>query len=145
MNDRSCLFGLICVLLVTACGKKERANHSMDEWPEMESFHSVMAKAYHPFADSANLAPLKGIAEELAGEAEKWAGAPLPEQLNNEDTKSRLEKLRADARSLADQIKAGSGDKEIGDALSGLHESFHTIMEAWQDSKDPDSKDQEHQ
>jgi hypothetical protein len=131
ISDRSFSIVLVAALLSTACAKKEQTAQSDDEWPEMESFHSVMAGAYHPFADSANLQPVKTMAEDMAREAEKWAAAPLPQRLNAEDTKSKLEKLKKDTRALADQIKAGSGDKEIGDALTALHKEFHEIMEVW--------------
>jgi hypothetical protein len=102
-----------------------------DEWKEMDSFHMIMAEAFHPYKDSANLAPVKKMAEEMAIEADKWASASLPKKVDNEEVKEELQKLKTDTRSLADLIKSGADDKAIGSSLDALHDSFHEIMEAW--------------
>jgi hypothetical protein len=102
-----------------------------DEWKEMDSFHMIMAEAFHPFKDSSNLAPVKKLAEEMATEADKWASASLPTKVDNEEVKEELQKLKTDTRALADLIKSGADDKAIGSSLDALHDSFHEIMEAW--------------
>jgi hypothetical protein len=124
---------LLFVALLAACSKKQGAseNISSDEWPEMDAFHMVMAEAYHPYKDSANVGPVRQLAEELATEAARWQAAPLPEKVNNDEVKSQLEKLKNDTRSLTDRINAGAADKEIGEALTALHDLFHGITEAW--------------
>jgi hypothetical protein len=53
------------------------AAEDSSEWKEMDSFHMIMAEAFHPYKDSSNLAPVKKLAEEMAAEAEKWASASL--------------------------------------------------------------------
>ena len=70
----------------------------------MESFHMVMAEAYHPYKDSANLEPVKSLAENLAKESEKGGRFPL-------------EKLKKDCRALADQVK--EANEQIGAARRG--------------------------
>ena len=117
-------------------GEKETASQGQDEWPEMESFHMVMAEAYHPYKDSANLEPIKSLAENLARESATWASAKLPPAVDNEEVKAKLEKLKADCRALADRVKAGASDDQIGSSLNALHESFHGIMEAWHHTKE---------
>lgn len=102
-----------------------------DEWKEMDSFHMIMAEAFHPFKDSSNLAPVKKLAEEMATEADKWASAELPAKVNKEEVKEELQKLKTDTRALADLIKSGADDAAIGSSLNSLHDSFHEIMEAW--------------
>jgi hypothetical protein len=102
-----------------------------DEWADMDSFHMVMAEAFHPYKDSANLEPAKQLAEEMAQEADKWASASLPEKVNTESVKALLTQLKTDTRSLADQVKNGAPDEAIGTSLKALHDSFHGIMEAW--------------
>jgi hypothetical protein len=97
----------------------------------MDSFHMVMAEAFHPYKDSANLEPAKQLAEEMAQEADKWASASLPEKVNTESVKALLTQLKTDTRSLADQVKNGAPDEAIGTSLKALHDSFHGIMEAW--------------
>jgi len=91
-------FVFVAVVLLTllfACSKKESGtDESSDEWPEMDSFHMIMADAYNPFKDSANLAPAKKLAEEMALEAVRWQEASLPKKVNNDDMKVQLEKLK---------------------------------------------------
>lgn len=129
------LIAPLLFLVVVACTKKEEvaqeATTEANEWPEMDSFHMVMAEAFHPFKDSTNLAPAKSLAEEMAGEAEKWVTAPLPEKVNTEEVKGLLEKLKTDTRAFADKVKNGVADEELGNDLTALHDGFHGLMEAW--------------
>ena len=125
---------LVIVLLLASCGKKSEtmsAEESSDEWPELDSFHMLMSDAFHPYKDSANVAPVKKLAEEMALEAERWQESKLPGKVNNDGVKDQLEKLKVGTRALADQIKAGASDAEIGALLTTLHDNFHAIMEAW--------------
>lgn len=133
----------VLLLAVAACGgKKDDAGHEhhhdaeaaasgKGDWKEMDSFHMIMAETFHPYKDSANLQPAKTHAEHLAMEADKWASSILPEKVNNDETKTRLEKLKADTRGLADKVKAGAPDTEIGAQLTTVHELFHEIQESW--------------
>ncbi|MCX8492408.1 MAG: hypothetical protein ORN54_15230 [Cyclobacteriaceae bacterium] len=109
----------------------ETASTDSDEWKEMDSFHMIMAEAFHPYKDSTNLAPTKKLAEEMAIEAEKWASAELPEKVNTDEVKEKLQKLKTDTRTLSDLIKSGADDAAVGSSLNALHDSFHSIMEAW--------------
>ena len=123
---------LIAVLLVIAAGcTKKPETASSDEWPEMESFHMLMAEAFHPYKDSSNLEPVKRLAEEIALEADRWQSSELPARVNTKEMKSQLEKLRVGTRALSDKIKGGASDDEIGASLTALHDGFHKITEAW--------------
>ncbi|HTH56314.1 MAG TPA: hypothetical protein VL728_09730 [Cyclobacteriaceae bacterium] len=121
---------LAVVVLALACSTKEKHHEAMKEWKELDSFHKIMAQAFHPLKDSGNVAPAKRLAPELAAEAERWAAASLPEQVNNDEMKSFLEKLKADSRSLADEIAKGATDGVVKEKLTALHDQFHKIMEA---------------
>ncbi len=121
---------VLMLLMVAACAKKSETSSS-DEWPEMESFHMVMAEAFHPYKDSSNVAPAKRLSEEMALEAERWQSSRLPEKVNTDEVKDQLEKLKVGTRALADLIKEGASDEEIGATLTILHDSFHKINEAW--------------
>ena len=149
MNHRRTLHLILFVAiagLALACGKKEGHEHgdasdssdssdstsaSADEWKAMDDFHVIMADTFHPFKDSSNLEPAKTHSEHLAMEAEKWAAAPLPEKVNNEETKAKLEQLKTDTRALADKVKAGGTDEEVGTQLTAIHDLFHKIQESW--------------
>jgi hypothetical protein len=130
-------FYLLCFLFIGlwACTTKPETTSTTDadsdDWKDMDSFHMIMAEAFHPYKDSSNLAPVKKLAEEMAVEADKWSVAALPEKVDNEQVKESLQKLKTDTRALADLIKSGADDAAIGSSLNSLHDSFHSIMEAW--------------
>ena len=121
---------VLMLLMAAACAKKSETDAAY-EWPEMESFHMVMAEAFHPYKDSSNVEPIKRLAEEMALEADRWQSSPLPSKVNTDEVKDQLEKLKVGTRALADQIKTGASDEEIGATLTILHDSFHKITEAW--------------
>jgi hypothetical protein len=127
---------IFSALFFLDCGQKKEESaakdaNELEEWKEMDSFHMVMAEAFHPYKDSVNLAPAKEGAEALAAEAEKWAAAALPAKVDNEEIKAALQQLKADTRAFADQVKASASDEELGVALTNLHDQFHKLMEAW--------------
>ena len=86
----------LIVFLLTAfgCGKKmdtASSESSSDEWPEMDSFHMIMAEAFHPYKDSSNVEPAKKMVEEMAQAAASWQAAPLPDKVNNDEVKAQSE------------------------------------------------------
>lgn len=133
------LSALFFVFLI-ACGTKketaatEAATDSTaadtGEWKAMDDFHMIMAESFHPFKDSANLAPAKAKAAEMAASAEQWLAAPLPEKVNNESVKAKLEALKAKTTAFVETSKS-TDDKVVGDALTELHDMFHELQEAW--------------
>jgi len=133
-------FTLAIVALLFACGtKKETAETGetadsatavADEWREMDDFHMIMAESFHPFKDSANLAPAKAKAAEMAASAERWLAAPLPEKVNNDSVKAKLEALKTKTTAFVETAKS-TDDKVVGDALTELHDMFHELQEAW--------------
>lgn len=113
-----------------ACSGKKAEVASSDEWPEMDEFHMVMAESFHPFKDSANLEPAKANAAEMARVAEKWAGAALPEKVNNDETKANLAQLKTDAAAFSQLVQSGD-TVQIGESLTSLHDLFHKLQESW--------------
>jgi hypothetical protein len=134
---RNVVVAAIAVFAVACATKKEEgsaeaAEQTADqkEWKEMDDFHMLMAESFHPFKDSANLAPAKANATTLASAAEKWASSTLPEKVNNDDMKSKLAALKEGTTSLA-QLISSADDKAIGDQLTNVHDLFHAIQETW--------------
>ncbi|HZY79993.1 MAG TPA: hypothetical protein VFE50_10750 [Cyclobacteriaceae bacterium] len=123
------VFVLLLMVIAAACGgSKETAEG--DEWKEMEEFHIVMADYYHPIKDEGNVAPIKGGADKLAAAAEKWAQAPLPAKVDNEDVKTYLGRLQDRSKTLAANIGTMSDDA-IKEEMTSLHDIFHQAMDAW--------------
>ncbi len=130
MNKLACCTFVVVALLAAACGhKKEETIANDNEWPEMDEFHMIMAESFHPL-DSANLEPAKANAAAMAKAAEKWSNAPLPEKVNNDDTKENLAKLKTEANEFV-QIAQSGDSLKITESLTALHKRFHTLQEAW--------------
>ncbi len=132
------MFYAMIIFLVIGCVSRKEKDPELDSpvvkdqsvWEEMDDFHLVMAETFHPFKDSANLEPVKMRAEELAVAANKWVDAPLPEKVDNDQVKSSLEKLKAQAANLAESVKTAD-DNVISDQLTELHDTFHELQEMW--------------
>ena len=132
------LSALFLMAIVSSCShKKSHGEQSSDlgEWKEMDSFHMIMAETFHPYKDSGNLEPLKTHIEVLTIEASKWKNADLPEKVNTDEIKSRLQQLETDALALAELVKTGT-DQAVGASLDSLHNHFHQIQEAWYSDND---------
>ena len=73
---------------------------------------------------------------QLANEAEKWSNATIPKKVDTQEVKGKLQKLKTDARTLANDIRDGASDDLIKDKMIKLHDQFHEIMEAWNQNDD---------
>lgn len=127
------LFGL-CV----GCSNKKEDDHTshtdeesiLEEWKEMDSFHMVMAESFHPYMDSGNVAPAKANAAVMEELASKWKSSSLPEKMNNETVKRKLNALQKSTFNFQ-TVVLQADDKVVGDSLTRLHDLFHSIMEDW--------------
>ena len=129
---------LTCSLL--SCGEKTTSsasteseaidNGASEDWNMMDEFHIVMAEAFHPYKDSANLQPAKELAADMAAVAEKWAAAPLPAQVDNETVKEKIDQLNTGTKQFQQTVQSGTDD-EIGNKLNELHDLFHEVQDAW--------------
>lgn len=111
-------------------------------WTEMDEFHMLMAESFHPYKDSANLEPAKAMAAEMSAVAKRWLNAALPEKVDNEGVKSKLQQLQKETADFS-QLVSSADDKTIGDSLTKLHDLFHELQEAW-DSGSAGHDDQRH-
>jgi hypothetical protein len=126
---------LLAMVVTVACSSNKDKEAAAEEtvaaeWPAMDAYHLVMAEAFHPYKDSANLEPVKAQAAELAKAAEAWVNAPLPEKVNNDEVKATLAELKTNSDALAQLVATGTPE-EIGAALTALHDQFHELQEAW--------------
>jgi hypothetical protein len=120
-----------CATKNESSGDQPDSETAQGEWKEMDEFHMVMAEAFHPFKDSANLEPAKANASALASSAEKWASAPLPAKFEGDDEiEFKLNQLQKDAVSFSETVTSGN-EKAIGESLTKLHDLFHELQESW--------------
>ena len=121
-------------LVISACSSKKGDDHetssSSEEWKPMDDFHMIMAESFHPFRDSADLGPAKANAESMAAAAQTWLNAPIPEKVNNDEIKAKLQQLKEEADAFATISKTDDPDA-IGQSLTKLHDLFHGLQEEW--------------
>ena len=81
----------ILFVLVVLTTTQLRAQSKLT-WPEMDDFHTVMSKTFHP-AEEGKLQPLRDNAEALYAKAKTWQASKVPQGYNAAVTKPILDKL----------------------------------------------------
>lgn len=114
----------------TATSEISDAAANSEDWTMMDEFHIVMAEAFHPYKDSANLQPAKELAADMVAAAEKWAKSPLPAQVDNDVVKGKIDELTKETKQFQETVQSGN-DAEISSQLNALHDLFHELQDAW--------------
>jgi hypothetical protein len=133
----SALVRILCVFLVLtlvassafAQKKSAKASSKSTEWKEMEAFHGVMAKTFHPMEDG-DLKPIMARAGEMATKAQQWANSKAPKEFDKPAIKDLLSKLTEESKALADLVASKASEDDIKKSLTALHERFHEISGA---------------
>lgn len=127
----------ILVFTAAACSSKKQESGgdahgeiSGETWKEMDDFHMIMAESFHPYKDSSNLEPAIRNAPEMAAAADRWASAALPDRVDNEEVRSKLNQLKDDTSNFVGIARDGDQEK-IGTSLTALHDLFHELQEEW--------------
>jgi hypothetical protein len=135
---------ILSVIVLASCSNKKSHEEESGDWKELDAFHKIMAKAFHPLKDSGNLDPTKQLVNQLADEVEKWSSADLPEKVNTPEVKEKLQKLKTDSRTLANDIHDGASDDLIKEKMFKLHDQFHEIMEVWSRQHEGEEEHESH-
>ena len=98
------------------------------KWAEMDAFHEVMSKTFHP-AEEGKLDPIRKRSQEMLDKAIAWKNSTAPEGYNQDAVKSTLKKLVRGAKELNKMVQKNETDEELKKELSELHDVFHEIME----------------
>lgn len=97
-------------------------------WPELDDYHAVMAKTFHP-AEEGNLKPLYANAEELATKASILKKSVVPAKYQKPGVKESVETLEKESVALAKMVKKKKSEDELKKAIFALHDRFHEVME----------------
>ncbi len=96
-------------------------------WPEMKSFHTIMAGTFHP-AEEGNFAPLKEKAEDLFNAAKTWQKSPIPEGFKQEETTKALKELVVRCAAVKKGVEANETNETLLRLITEAHDGFHTIV-----------------
>ena len=119
----------LAVIFLASC-EPRRTQYSVQEWHEMDALAITMEKAYRPLKDSSTVDAATRLIAQIADESEKLATSPLPDKVNNEIIKRKLEKLKTDTRALANEIAAGTEEDVIGTDFYKIHDLYQEIQDA---------------
>ena len=98
------------------------------EWKEMQDFHAVMSKTFHPSEEN-NLQPLKENAENLLKAARKWRASEIPDGYNVSLTTETLKRLVKQCSAINVAVKKKKDDTQLKKMIAEAHEIFHEVME----------------
>ena len=96
-------------------------------WPELASFHTIMAATFHP-AEEGNFAPLKEKVAELYRAAKIWYASPIPANFKEEQTRITLLKLNNQCNDIWAQVNAKASDEKLKAMITEAHDTFHQIV-----------------
>jgi hypothetical protein len=106
----------------------QTASAQKGEWKELQAFHSVMSKTFHP-SEEGNLKPVKDSASVLLASAKAWAASTVPENFKPEETKKVLTALVAKCGELNQAVASNLSDAELKKIIAEAHEVFHQLVE----------------
>lgn len=97
-------------------------------WPELDEYHEVMSKTFHP-AEAGDLKPVYANAAELATKAEVLKKSAVPTKYQKDGVKDSIELLEKESVALAKMVKKKKSEEELKKAIFALHDRFHEVME----------------
>ena len=98
------------------------------KWKELDAFHEVMSKTFHP-AEEGKLEPIRTRSQEMVDKAIAWQTSTAPEGYDKDAVKKNLKNLVKGAKEVNKMVQKNASDAEIKSELSKLHDVFHEIVE----------------
>jgi hypothetical protein len=123
---------IICFtfIFLVSC-ESRRTAQSVQDWREMDTLAITMENVFRPLKDSSTVDAATRLMAQIADESEKLAASKLPDKVNNETIKMKLEKLKTDTRALANEIATGTEEDVIGTDFYKIHDLYQEIHDTW--------------
>jgi hypothetical protein len=99
-----------------------------EKWKELDTFHEVMSKTFHP-AEEGKLEPIKSRSQEMLDKAITWKNSTAPAGYDQDAVKGNLKDLVKGAKKVNKLVQKNATDAEIKEELTELHDVFHQIVE----------------
>ena len=116
------------LLMFTAFVVAKPGHAQKAKWQELDAFHEVMSKTFHP-AEEGKLEPIRKRSAEMLEKAIAWKNSAAPEGYDKDAVKKNLNKLVKGAKEINKMVKKNASDQELKEELSELHDVFHEIVE----------------
>lgn len=121
------LLPLLLIFTAIAVTKPVHAQQKA-KWQELDAFHEVMSKTFHP-SEEGKLEPIRSRSAEMLDKAIAWKNSTAPEGYDKTAVMENLKKLVKGAKEINKMVKKNASDKELKEELSELHDVFHEIVE----------------
>ena len=120
---------LILLTVVLFLGSANSAQaQKKEKWNELEAFHEVMSKTFHP-AEEGKLQPIRSRSQEMLDKAIAWKNSTAPAGYDKDAVMKNLKKLVKGAKEVNKLVQKNAGDNELKEELTELHDIFHEIVE----------------
>lgn len=134
------IFSLALILVAAAVfSNKSFAQEKKVKWAEWTAYHAVMSSTFHP-SEEGNFEPIRTRSAELVTKAEEWLKSTPPKEFDKPQVKELLVLLVKESKELDALVKNKAGDDELKKALFNLHERFHSIVGACQNTEEHKEK-----
>ncbi|HKC35535.1 MAG TPA: hypothetical protein VKB95_05705 [Chitinophagaceae bacterium] len=118
---------LLVIFAAVAVAKPVHAQQKA-KWQELDAFHEVMSKTFHP-AEEGKLEPIRSRSAEMLEKAIAWKNSTAPEGYDQKAVKENLKDLVKGAKEINKMVQDKADDASLKEKLSKLHDSFHQIVE----------------
>ncbi|MBK7561593.1 MAG: hypothetical protein IPI68_08725 [Chitinophagaceae bacterium] len=98
------------------------------KWNEMEAFHDVMSKTFHP-AEEGKMEPIKSRSSEMVEKAIAWKNSTAPAGYDKSAVQKNLKQLVKGAKKVNALVQKNASDADLKEQLTELHTVFHEITE----------------
>lgn len=120
---------LALALIVLTSIQCVKAQHA--EWKELDAFHEVMGKTFHP-SEKGNLKPLREHSAELVSAVKALKSSPIPKGYKPAETKEVLNNLATKCETINKAVVAKKSDEDLKKLIFEAHELFHEVAEKCQ-------------
>jgi hypothetical protein len=121
------ILSLLMIVVAVAVANPVHAQQKA-KWAELDAFHDVMAKTFHP-AEEGKMEPIRTCSQEMVDKAIAWKNSTAPEGYDKNAVKKNLKTLVKGAKEINKMVKEKATDADIKEKLSKLHDVFHQIVE----------------
>lgn len=121
------ILSLLMIFTAVAVSKPIHAQQKA-KWQELDAFHEVMSKTFHP-AEEGKLEPIRTRSQEMLDRAVAWKNSTAPEGYDKSAVLQNLKKLVKGSKEINKMVKKNASDKELKEELTELHDVFHEIVE----------------
>lgn len=118
---------LLTVLLLFLALNAVSAQAKKEKWPQINAYHEVMSKTFHP-AEEGNLEPIKKESQVLLEKAEAITEESVPSEYRSAKLSETLVVLKRETKKVNDLVQKQAPDATIVKVLTNLHDVFHQIV-----------------